>query len=431
MRNPGSTLLALLFLSFFAVGPPASHAFEIFGEKFDGERAKTECEAKGKLISQGPTFTPGYLLTSDFLFSIYDIGKELLTKRFAYFEINQRYWANPDTKKSQRNDIGNLEKLAVGNGSKYIRFYLAKRGDPACAGFEADIKDYPSQNLTFLREHGLPRNMCIAAERTDLPASRYEMHIETTHKIDRGEYYSWHYVIRDRETGNVHSEVTHVEFYGRDVFRCPNIAEVSRLRDEVLIATPHAALPSPNQVLVDDDPPEFPFIREATVHLLEEKDSSQRITDSDVGLGLRPIAEEGEVSFSPRYHSRGNGVANLDGYHLNIIRDGVLKRILVRVEGGKFITFKKIVVDNGKIIFLAERQLSSTDSERWLLQYSIEGQPLIAYRLIFPPIIRPTKKVFLVGDFLLTNEKLAFSFLAWDDVPGRVVKEYKFEASLQ
>ena len=425
-------LLTLLLLP----SPVSAFSFHdplgIFDERFDGKRARVECEEKGKLVSKGPIEAPGYLLMINnraSLFEFFDIAKELLSKRFQYLEVSQEYWTDTSTKKVYHYDRGNIEKYATGTGTKYLRFFLSSRGDPSCAGYEKDIKEYPSLKLPFLREAGLPRDLCIAAERIDSPQSTYELNVDMVQKYDSGEYVSYHYTITNRQTGELHAEVMFPWFSGRDSFTCPNGAEVKAIRDDVLKAVPNAALPPPNRVVTDDDPPDFYFVKELSVKLIAEKAIDVRIKDSDLPSALGPVAEEGEVSFSPRYIAGSAGGMSLKGHYLKIMRDGVTRKVLVRVSGKHFNDFDSASVQGPNITFLAVTR--SMDPEWWVLQYSLEGRPLNAYRLLLPPITRPNNYRRIVRDLLLTNEKLSFTFLDWvDDGFKTLVKDNRLEASL-
>ena len=159
-------LLTLLLLPDPVSAFTFSDPLGIFGERFDGKRARVECEEKGKLVSNGPIEEPGYLLTINnraSLFEFFDIAKELLSKRFQYLEVSQEYWTDTSTKKVYHHDRGNIEKYATGTGTKYLRFFLSRRGDPSCAGYEKDIKEHPISQAAIPAETGLPRDLCIAA----------------------------------------------------------------------------------------------------------------------------------------------------------------------------------------------------------------------------------------------------------------------------
>lgn len=425
-------LLTLLLLP----NPVSAFSFPdplgIFGEKFDGKRARVECEEKGKLVSKGPIEALGYLLTinnSALLFQYPDIAKELLSKRFQYLEINQEYRTDTSTKEVYRHDRGKVEKHATGTGTKFIRFFLFRRGDPSCAGFEEEIKEHPSLKQPFLREAGLPRDLCIAAERIDSPQSTYELNVDMTQKYDSGVYVSYHYKITNRQTGELHAEVTFPWFSGRNSFTCPNGAEVKAISDDVLKAVPNPALPPPNRVVYDDDPPDFPLVEELSAKLVEESAINIRMKEADFQSALRPIAEEGEVSLSPRYGPKPVGDTGFQGSYLIISRDGITRQVLVRVRGRKFSDFRQAGIQGGNITFVAIAR--SMDPEWWLFQYSLEGRPLKAYRLLLPQLTPPDKFRLIVRDLLLTNEKLSFTLLAWvDDGFKTLVKDNRLEASL-
>jgi hypothetical protein len=383
-------------------------------------------------MSKPPVEVPGYLLVinnQSYMLDFFGIAKELLSKRFQYFEVTQDYRTDASTKKVYRSDRGNLEKYATGAGTKYFRFSLSRRGDPSCAGFEEEIKEYPSLKLPFLREAGLPRELCIAAEKIDSPQSFYELTIDAVKKYDSGEYISYRYTIVNRQTGELHAAVSFPWFLGRDSFTCPNGVEVQAIRDNVLKAVQNPVLPSPKEIVTDDDPPDFPFVEELNVRPIEEKTINIQMKEADLLSALHPIAEEGEVSLSPKYGSDSRGGADRYGDYLKIIQGGISKQMLIRVRGRKFSDFRHASVEGGNIAFIAITR--SIDPEWWLLLYSYEGRPLKAFRLLLPPLTPPDKFRLIVRDLLLTNEKLSFTLLAWADYGYKtLIKENRLEALL-
>ena len=191
------------------------------------------------------------------------------------------------------------------------------------------------------------------SQRIDSPQTTYELNVDMVQKYDSGEYVSYHYKITNRQTGELHAEVTFPWFSGRDSFACPNGAEVKAIRDDVLKAVPNPALPPPNKVVYDDDPPDFPLVEELSVKLIEEKAINVRINETDLLSALHPIAEEGEVSLSPRYSANPVGGTGFYGNYIIIMRDGITRQVLVRVRGRKFSDFRQASVQGENITCIA------------------------------------------------------------------------------
>jgi len=139
--------------------------------------AKLACSREGGLQGGGPVTTPGYLRTSSAEgFEMSGVVDALLVRKFSFVEEERK--TRVDHRRntiSYVSDLHNpIKTLATKTGERYYRFYLAALGDPACEGYEKWMAAGHS-NRVWLREKGLPAEVCIAATLTDIPVSPYAL----------------------------------------------------------------------------------------------------------------------------------------------------------------------------------------------------------------------------------------------------------------
>lgn len=425
-----------------ALRPISSWAFAVIlaavpsADEFDVNKAKAVCEAKGQLSTKGPVQVEGYFRSIEVseLFTVDDIAKDLVTKRFGYVEIDQRWWTDPRNGRTQLHEWEPIKKQAVGNGTRYFRFYLAPKDSPSCAGFTSGLVGNEHQRLPSLRSVGLPKNLCIASEKTDELRSRYEMLVEST-KLDfanAAHYWSSRLYIRNRGTGEVQAEVTSVSYDPGQLgkgFRCPNNEQVKRFYDEVLVATPNSLLPQPNRLVIIDEPEPFPIVRETAAVLLAEHESIKKMRESEFYSAIHPIAEGGDIFFIQKYNSGSFGLS-LVGYYIQIIGDGITKKVLIHVGEHWFWDFQKLLVGKTNLTFVAHpRNWTPKKLELWLLQYSRAGDPLQAEHVTFPEVALQGEVRWIITDLEIHADHyiMKISDLSKDNLWFKVVKEYTFK----
>lgn len=374
-------LLALFSASTSALGGPIDELYVA--------QAKKACDTKGKLVSQGTFEVPGYFRSRALSeeFGLTEIARELISRRFRFIEMDQVYWTDPTTGKSRPVHYDPLRSEAVGTGAKYYRFFLAPAGSPACAGSNRVVRRAPSIYLPFLRQIGLPTTLCIASEKTDELESRFQIGFEGTRTSRPFGGFEWsnRVFVRDLQTSAVVAEVHRLgydpgsEGHG---FTCPNEPEVQRLFSEILIPSPNAALPPKNEVRVIDNPAEFPITHAATAELLGTKESGKPLSEGDIRSFVNPIAAEGNLSFGPKYVTRGLRT-KLTGYYLNVVHPGLTQRILVRAFDEDFWDFQRLTINGETLVFVGH---GMSTGKPVIFEYATDGVPLRATRVQFPPI---------------------------------------------
>lgn len=139
--------------------------------------AKLACAREGGLQGGSPVTTPGYLKTSRVqAFDISELVDALLVRKFRFLEEERRTkvdrrWGTVSYVPDSYNPI---KALAVKNGERYYRFYLAALDDPACEGFKKWVA-VSHLNREWVTKKGLPAEACIAAALIDVPVSPYAL----------------------------------------------------------------------------------------------------------------------------------------------------------------------------------------------------------------------------------------------------------------
>ncbi len=358
----------------------------------------------------------------DTAFGFYEIAKELLDKRFTYFETDQSY----------------ISGFAPTGGGKYRRFYLAQGNFPSCAEYYKEIASYPSQKLPFLRSLGLPVDMCIAAENTDELKSPYQKRITRSRSSHTFGGYEWsaRLSILGRQTGKLIAEVS---TNGYDPggsghgFTCPNKDQIE-LFDKALEPIPDPRLPPRNLLSTLDDPPPFQESIDLRARLLAEKLTDRLLSEAALGSALNPIGLDGSVSFAPRYKDEGGGSFGLSGYYLVVIQASTIKRVLVRAFESLYWNFQKVIVhDDGDIVFFARPMGAAfKDKNIAVFRYSRTGEPIAAYRIRLPDVPFGGDITFLVDHISLERGALEITLLDMyrDRRGAKAVKEYRFGAEI-
>lgn len=406
--------------------------------------AKRLCEEKGQLlVTQKSDPVTGYFLSKELVkdlgFGFYEIARELLEKRYTFFEIDQDTWKDPRSGRVYPHAWGNtMFSHAIGSGTKYYRFSLTEQGASTCAAFNEEIQHYPSQKLPALRSWGLPTNLCIAAEKTNDLQSRYQKLVERTRTPHALGSYDWsaHYSIHDRETETTVVEVTTNGYDpGRKGhgFTCPNKDQIA-LFQKTLHGISDPRLLEPNVPIVIDEPAPFPASKELDAKLLLEEKSTEHLTEYTFLEFLHPIALDGRIFFSPRYRSSASGTS-LTGYYLEIIGAGTTNRIFVKAFDSRYSDFQALqVLNNGDIIFLGYPILSPI-KERivTVFRYSSDGTPLNSYKVILPALEIPGDVRPLIDNLKINTDVIELSIKAYErDHHGmQALRRYTFRAPLK
>lgn len=395
-------------------------------DEFNVLKAQKICDEKGKLWTKGAVSAEGYLRTdpNSGLLSYDSVARELLEKRYAYFEMPQ-----------QNNGSNKLFERAIGKGTRYYRFYLAPIDSPACAGFLEEIKRYPFQKLPFLRALGLPVDLCIASERTDESISRYEMNIDSDYQANlrkaQGREFDWitHWSIRDKSNGEIVAEISsngynHGPMWaGGHDFTCPNRDQVQLFEKSAIQPIPDPRLPEKIK-WTNVEPTPFPLSFELKAYLLAEKQSERRMSEYDYSSHLNPVADNGNILL----HSL---------YRLQVINPGEGIQANVQKAFGKgWIGFQYLRFEKGEISFFGQAIPSSNHSkEVAVFRYDRNARPLAAYRILLPEISFKGDVTYLVDHLSVSEDGIDLTLL--DVTRGRngvgmnVLTEYKLRAPIE
>ncbi len=354
--------------------------------------AKESVKAEGYLFSSSETQAGGMELNS--------VARELLEKRFTFYEIPQRYSSSK------------LFTSAIGNGTRYFRFYLAPINSPACAGYLEEIQRYPSQKLPFLRGLGLPVDLCIASERTDESISRYEMRIDSdfqknlTNAQGNRFYWSTKWSVRDKSNNEIVAEVSSNGYNpgpgwaGRNGFNCPNRDQVELFEKTAIQPIPDPRLPNPIRWSTVKPTP-FSTTFELQAKVLSEQQSERFMSEYDYLSHLNPVADNGNLLLH-------------DIYRLDVINPGIGIKANVQnaFDGVGWGGFQYLRFEKGEIIFLGIPNGSPLHSkEVAVFRYDRNANPLVAYRIRLPSITFKGDVRFLVENLSIGENAIELTLL--------------------
>jgi len=350
------------------------------------------CGEEGGLKTKGTLTVEGYFQSSNIsdTFGFSQIATKLIKERFAYIESDQKYWTDQRTGKKYLYDYDALNKRAVGNGTKYYRYYLAPSGSAACAGYEDAIKS-TAFTLPGLRQMGLPSSLCIASEKTGTLKSEFElvsMREATTTPIP----IRWaRYQARSIQSGEVQAQYSSfIHCFGPSAqtpqghtvcinnapsYYCHNPKEYLSFFESTFKAAPNSVLPQ-NPKLAEVEQSKPASVQQLIAVVTEQLRWREGYVQDQVYWNLvHPVDRDGVLAF--------------EGDKLVILKYGVIRKLPVIAEGKQLQqpmalkgTDKEIWVISGDRL----NGLTNRSNQWWILQYSWEGQQMAAYTFTMPPI---------------------------------------------
>lgn len=271
------------------------------------------------------------------------------------------------------NDIEN-------SNAPYISFFLTNSNDTSCHWFNAWVANYPALKLPPLRANGLPANVCIGAKGISKLESRYRLRVAITPiLIYEHRYGMWENMLTITDSTS-HQQVADFRlFVGHDIYGnrnvlCDKKVDAERFSKLVpIIPDERYAYVSPE---IYDEPPSFDLQDQASPYDIREIVGIRGVLSKyDTTL----ISDDGLTWFEPKYSKEDVlGSFFLSGYYLVTLRDGKLRKTLVRLGDDNIKDFTGLLITPKSVRFVA---MSPDRKKYWLLEYSNKGMPKKAFPL--------------------------------------------------
>lgn len=381
------------------------------------------CREEGGLKIKGTLTVDGYFHSGSISdrFGYHDVSAKLIKERFAFIESEQKYRTHTKTGKRYLYDYDPLHKHAVGNGTKYYRYYLAPAGSAACAGYEVAIKSSPFE-LPSLRQMGLPSSLCIASEKVDSVKSEYELVSKretTTNPIP----IRWaRYQVRNINNGEVkaqYSSFTHC--FGKSVidsggnircidnaetYVCHNPKEYLAFLESAFKSAPNTVLPENPQLVVTNQSGPVP-VQRLTATMTAQLPKREGYVPEQVYWNLtHPVDKDGALSIE---HNK-----------LVILKDGILRKIPIMAEGRPLqLPWALRGADDGVWVMSGNLMpglgLHQGERDWWILKYSWEGQQIAAHALAMPQFPLKGDAMFRLDNFEVGASRFSVAVLDFSD----------------
>jgi hypothetical protein len=271
--------------------------------------------------------------------------------------------------------------------ARYLSFFLTDRNDASCRWFNSWVARYPAQRLPSLRKNGLLPHTCIGVKGTSSLESRYRLNATISpilvYENDEG---MWEHMLTVTDStsltqvADIRLVVSH-NIYGDRKVLCSKKTDAERFGKII----PIAASDRYAKVSVDtiEEPGDFDHHGTALERDIEESANIRGVLSMN---STNIISEDGLTWFEHKYierdlsaeRSSGGKSTELAGYYLVTLRNGKLRRTLVRLGQTNFTNITGLLVTPSEVRFVA---MSPDRTKYWLLEYSSEGEPKRALSL--------------------------------------------------
>lgn len=363
------------------------------------EELNVMCEAEAGLHTDGPIQVDGFYYPGEEDFSLKSMIAILSFDRFQYIELDTD--ASPLylhlVKFYQQPNMSDQYK------ARYIRFSVAKRGDPRCMAYEEYLKSNEKAIATH-KVYGLHPNACIAVEYTDFLLSEYGV-FDRAELDPRYPNSAWiFFEIRHLATDTVKTDFSIFQYckegfseketcHGgkKNLFLCPPSARKTRLNrytffHQALFATPNPLLAPKltDKVINVPIPQPIPEGRPVLLETIEREESLSSITGAKAQNIFFPRDPNGFtwISKHPITFTLNGEKRRATQPHLSIINEKERKLLKVNINigqegkrwGYRFSSIRTIPSEAIYFIAWGGRQETHEPAENfYILCYSWEG----------------------------------------------------------